>query len=445
MHRSTQRPIRTLSAFARASWLVAPWLALAGCADDGLPCPGGCPAGQACDPALGQCVEVRPEVPADVGRWASAATDDAGRLWVAAYAGRYGDLVVAHERADGGLVYEYVDGLPPVQDGRIQQLPGVPLLLGDDVGLYASLALDGLGRPHVAYFDRTHGDLKYAYRSGEGWNLLRVPRAGDVGPGAVGRLCSLALDASGLPRIAYLGETTGALRLARKYADGRWAIEEIQACSPEQGWPGGLGGEVGRRVELVLDERGGEWIAFHDPCTGALRVASRLSEGWTTWDVDPGPGAGTWLAAALDPEGNLAVAYHDRRLGALVLARNQAGVLVRQVVDDGRQLTASGAVRQRPVGAHCALAFGADRRPRILYQDGATLDLWLVEGAADGTLVAPRQLDAEAPVGFFSDLAPGPLGLRAVCAHLGRDATGEAAGELRTYLLEDAGRGRGRP
>jgi len=388
-------------------------------------------------------VEVRPEVPADVGRWASAATDDAGRLWVAAYAGRYGDLVVAHERADGGLVYEYVDGLPPAQDGRSGPLPGVPLLLGDDVGLYASLALDGLGRPHVAYFDRTHGDLKYAFRSGEGWNLLSVPRAGDE-QGPVGRLCSLALDASGLPRIAYLGEATGALRLARKHADGRWAIEEVQACSPAQGWPGGLGGEVGRRVELVLDGRGGEWIAFHDPCTGALRVTSRLNEGWITWDVDPGPGAGTWLAAALDPDGNLAVAYHDRHLGALALARNQAGVLARQVVDDGRQASASGAVRWRPVGAHCALAFGRDRLPRILYQDGAALDLWLVEGAADGSLGPPRQLDPAAPVGFFSDLAPGPLGLRAVCASLGRDAEGEAAGELRTYLLEDGGRG-GRP
>jgi hypothetical protein len=398
------------------------------CAASGLPCPGGCPPGLACDLTTGQCVEVRPEVPADAGRWASAAADLAGRLWVAAYAGRYGDLVVAHERPEGSLEFEYVDGLPTVTHG--------PPLLGDDVGLYASLALDLLGRPHVAYFDRTHGRLRYGTRGSQGWSLVTVPRAG-AELGVVGRAASLALDASGLPRIAYVAEDTGSIRLARKHADGRWAVEEVQACGPGPNWPGSLGGEVGRPVDLVLDERGGEWVAYQDPCSGALRAASRLSAGWTVWELDPGPGAGSWLSAALDPQGNLVVAYHQRAEGVLRLARNRHGVLERLVLDDGLRTAPSGAVRHRPVGAHCALAFGRDRLPRILYQDSAELSLWLLEGEPDGGFRPARLVDGAAPTGFFASLAPSLVGLRAVSFHLARDAQGASSGGLRTYTLED--------
>jgi hypothetical protein len=39
----------------------------------------------------------------------------------------------------------------------------------DGVGLFASLALDAAGLPHISYYDSIHGALKYAYYNGADW------------------------------------------------------------------------------------------------------------------------------------------------------------------------------------------------------------------------------------------------------------------------------------
>ena len=87
-----------------------------------------------------------------------------------------------------------------------------------DVGAYwspyCSLALDGSGRAHIAYYDHANGELKYAYESSLGWCLQTVDSEGDAGV-----YCSLALDGSGRPNIAYYasmdGIPIGDLRYAR--------------------------------------------------------------------------------------------------------------------------------------------------------------------------------------------------------------------------------------
>src|SRR5262249_46731487 len=66
-------------------------------------------------------------------------------------------------------------------------------------GWYASLALDGRGTPRVAYYDFTHGALKYAERTGGAWTATVVDASS---PGA-GHYCSLALAPDGAPAISY--------------------------------------------------------------------------------------------------------------------------------------------------------------------------------------------------------------------------------------------------
>jgi len=144
-------------------WCVALTISVwfIGCSDEqsGI-CQGGCPAGKICDFDTGQCVDPRPpDCPGDLGRYLSVAVDTTNTVVFSSYTSGFGDLVVGRLGSDGVLSCKYVDGVPE----------GGSDPAGDDVGLYSSLALDLLDRPHVAYFDRTNGRLKYAFRGGEGW------------------------------------------------------------------------------------------------------------------------------------------------------------------------------------------------------------------------------------------------------------------------------------
>ena len=400
---------------------VALSVALAGCRAGFMsgPCGNGCPEGTVCNFETGECEEPRPpDCPEDLGRYLSVAADSTGRTIFSSYTADFGDLVVGRIRSDSTMTCEYVDGQ------------------GGDVGLYTSLAVDQLDRPRVAYFDRSNGRLKYAQKTAEGWEVVTVPRTG-TGENVVGRSCSLALDSDGLPHIAFLDETAGTLNVARKASDGRWAVEVV-AGADNGDWPGTLGGEVGRMISTVLDTKDREWIAYRDIHSGAIKVAGRQPDEWSIIEVESDTDLGTWISAALDIDGNMALAYHDRDEGVLKYAWNQDGSLQKTVVDPGEETTANGAVRKRPVGQHCALAFGRDALPRILYLDGATLELKLVVGKPEGGFEEPEVIASEGAVGFFNTLAPGPDSLHAASCRYQRSEQGDVQAAMVHFRL-DAG------
>jgi hypothetical protein len=78
------------------------------------------------------------------------------------------------------------------------------------VGLFASLALNEDGYPHISYYDYTNRDLKYAYQNASGWHIETV----DTELGYYDSRTSLALDEGGYPHIGYFHNTNGDLKYA---------------------------------------------------------------------------------------------------------------------------------------------------------------------------------------------------------------------------------------
>jgi len=156
------------------------------------------------------------------------------------------DLVLRHAVADGGKWSESVVG------ARYETK-------------HVSIAVDPDGNPHLAFMgsSKSKDHLVYATRTGDGFVKETVDKKGNAGFGA-----SLALDAAGVPTIAYRVEHSrdGASsrpvapvehRFARR-SGGKWTVEPVAIGGAANSFT--LAGDV-------------PWIAYASP-GGGLSIAT---------------------------------------------------------------------------------------------------------------------------------------------------------------------------
>jgi hypothetical protein len=123
-----------------------------------------------------------------------------------------------------------------------------------------SMALDAIRTPHVAIQNALDGGLYHLTRRDALWELEAVDRT----PGAsVGSALSLAIHpASGRLHVAYYDATHGDLKYARKDATGSWTRRLLDAV-----------GDVGSHVSMTLDAAGEIAVAYRDGSQGVLKLA----------------------------------------------------------------------------------------------------------------------------------------------------------------------------
>jgi uncharacterized protein YjbI with pentapeptide repeats len=78
-----------------------------------------------------------------------------------------------------------------------------------DVGIHTSIEADQFDHVHIAYFDYSNADLKYANFDGENWLITTVDSDGNVG-----RSAALTLDSFGRPFISYYDLSNYNLKIA---------------------------------------------------------------------------------------------------------------------------------------------------------------------------------------------------------------------------------------
>ncbi len=221
-----------------------------------------------------------------------------------------------------------------------ETLDGTP----NDAGAFSSLAVDAAGNLHVAYVEQASGALRYIERVGGAWSSSTTV---DAGPG-VSSHTSIALDAAGVPSIAYF---KNGLRYARLNALGgsTWTLQAIDA-----------GAAAGRGNALAIDAGGGARVAYVDEGAGSLKYAVLFAGAWSTQTVDASGTVGPDVSLALDGAMNPAVAYGDTAgAGSLRYASFAGGIWSLQ--------TAAGSIGASPAPS---LALDGSGRPTIAYQNG---------------------------------------------------------------------------
>jgi hypothetical protein len=105
-------------------------------------------------------------------------------------------------------------------------------------GGQTSIVISAVGVPHISYHRTFPGDdsgeLRFAKKTGGAWNLQTVDGPGPFSGPSFGGESEIALDAAGLPRIAYSGRAGihTMIRLARGTGGGGFTIDLADASVP---------------------------------------------------------------------------------------------------------------------------------------------------------------------------------------------------------------------
>ena len=339
--------------------------------------------------------------PGAQGRYSDLAAGG-GKVLVSGYEAKFGDLLVGEPGTDGKVAWRFVDGVPaeaPVfaASGYRGGIRGE----GDDVGEYTSIALGSDGKAMIAYLDVTHGALKIAHAMDAGntmWATHTVdappmgamlPSGSDVKFGTTVMMTSLALDAQGVPSVAYLmsglkgmgGKVTAELRYARASsaspaAQGDWTVTKIETVNvPCAGLCASTEACIGDVDMMNMPTGGSTCKAKATGCMPACTtdqecVMNGMAKACVAKIAPPGSldlphGVGLWPALVFGMDGKPVVVYYARdndgkAVGQLKMATQNGAMWATSVLDMGGD-----------VGGFASVAVGADGALHIAYQDMA--------------------------------------------------------------------------
>lgn len=289
--------------------------------------------------------------------------------------------------------YEKLDAIPWKDPFKSAELPGTDVADitydGGGVGLHTSIAIDGIGRVHISYYDDDNRDLKYAM-----WNGLDTPPTFVIevvdkydDQGKVGLWSSIAVDSSNVPQIAYMSEKYDDLKFAwRKGFNQSWDTFTVDSAS-----------NVGAFVSLVVDANGYPQMSYMDFANYNLKFARMTGTGpvtWTSGSIATEGSVGWYSSIARDANGKLHISFYDMTGGDLEYASGSGSTWSLKTIYSTGDL-----------GYFTSIAIDKTNLPGIVYGN-STLNVLQYTHLTDGKWVASTiTIGKTADVGMATSLA----------------------------------------
>ncbi|MBN1661900.1 MAG: VCBS repeat-containing protein [Anaerolineae bacterium] len=210
--------------------------------------------------------------------------------------------------------------------------------------LQTSLALDGDGRPHIAFRDEAGQDLEYTTYDGTGWQIETVHSSDNTGGTP-----SLAIDPGGRPHVSWVYHEPSHSVMYGKDDGTAWQIDTVSGGS----WP--------KWTSLALDSAGAPHISYFTDLDSGT-TANALMHAWNdgAWHLEriDGPSLdGMFTSLALDSQGHPHIAYSHVSGKALKYAWYDGTWHIETVYSDGQ------------IFGEVALALDASNLPHIAHID----------------------------------------------------------------------------
>jgi hypothetical protein len=237
-------------------------------------------------------------------RFATCTTLDcseSGLETVAGAVGTSGSMVL--DAGDGMLLayYDDTERALAFDDGVVRPIDDP----ADDVGMYASLVLDGAGRAVIAYDDLSNESLRLAACADSACTSVSIVTVDDDPLALIGGHVDVAIGADGLPVMAYAVMPGGSLRVA-KCEDATCASRTIHDLDQPS---------VGQFASIAIGADGNPIASYYDfHQNGALKVAKCTDAACVQPAIvslldDRGRQVGVFNAIAIRPDGNPVISY----------------------------------------------------------------------------------------------------------------------------------------